>query len=191
MVRAVIFDCFGVLIGTSYLALSELCPVHKRQELADVRKTADYGYIDRQEYVSQVARLIGATTYEADAMINEHHARNESMLSYVRDLRSRGIKTALLSNVGRGVMERIFTFGELNELFDVVTLSYEVGMVKPDPNIYRATVEKLCLDAADCLMVDDREEFCAGADAAGLQTLHFLTNASTKRLVEEKIILGY
>ena len=95
----------------------------------------------------------------------------EDSLPAVHDLRSRGIKTALVSNCShstRPVVDRL----RLEDAFDVVVLSFEVGSRKPDAAIYLEALGRLGLrpqDAAACLLVDDQAEFCDGGAAVGLK----------------------
>lgn len=172
---AVVFDCFGVLVGTSYFTFRKLCPPDKLDELADAHTAADYGYLTRQEYASRIGEILQMDPGRVYDSIDQQHVRNEGLIDYVRFLRQNH-KIAMLSNVGPGVMPTIFTGDELNELFDTVVLSFEVGMVKPDPNIYRLTAERLGVKVGECVLVDDRPEFCAGADAAGMQSVHYRSN---------------
>ena len=95
----------------------------------------------------------------------------EDSLPVVHDLRSRGIKTALVSNCShstRPVVDRL----RLEDAFDAVVLSFEVGSRKPDTAIYLEALNRLGLsaqDASDCLLVDDQAEYCDGAAAVGLE----------------------
>ena len=83
-------------------------------------------------------------------------------------LRERGVKTALVSNCShstRPVVERL----GLETAFDRVVLSFEVHAMKPDPAIYRATLEQLGGVAPErAVFVDDQPTYCDGATAIGL-----------------------
>jgi HAD superfamily hydrolase (TIGR01509 family) len=85
-------------------------------------------------------------------------------------LRERGVKTALVSNCShstRPVVERL----DLGVAFDRVILSFEVHAMKPDPAIYRATLEQLGGVAPErAMFVDDQPQYCDGATAIGLDT---------------------
>lgn len=84
-------------------------------------------------------------------------------------------KLAMLSNVsGRRSLDERFAPGELDELFDVVVASGDVGFEKPSPHIYTMTAEKLQLQPEECLFVDDIESFCLAAEVVGMQSLHFV-----------------
>jgi len=174
MIRGIIFDCFGVLYQGSIGHLQELAPESKRSELANLSLSSDYGYLSREEFLVQVADLLTMSTSEVEAIMQADHIRNDAMVGYVRSLRATH-KVAMLSNVGRGVIERLFTTEELAELFDTVVLSSEVGMVKPEPDIYRYTAKKLDLTEEQCLMVDDLAVNIEGAKSVGMKGIVFKT----------------
>jgi len=94
----------------------------------------------------------------------------DDSLPVVRALRARGVATALVSNCShntRPLVERLGLEGE----FDQVILSVEVGAMKPDPAIYRITLDRLGVeDATRSVFVDDQTSYCDGAAAIGMQT---------------------
>lgn len=97
-------------------------------------------------------------------------------------------KTAMLSNVsGRRSLDERFNPGELDQLFDVVVASGDVGFEKPSPHIYTMTAEKLQLDPSECLFVDDIPAFCAAAEAVGMQSLHFINPAVSLPTLKERL----
>ena len=61
----------------------------------------------------------------------------------------------------------------LGEAFGTVIVSGEVGMLKPDPAIFRLFCARAGLAAQDCLFIDDKPENCAGAESIGMAALHF------------------
>jgi putative hydrolase of the HAD superfamily len=111
--------------------------------------------------------------------------RNEPMIGYVRELRERGIRTALLTNNvrewGPGWRAKL---PELDELFEVVVDSSAVGMRKPEPEIYELTVERLGggIEAADCVFVDDTDVNCDTARRLGMHAILF---EDTERAIAE------
>lgn len=174
MIRGIIFDCFGVLYHGSIGHLYELTPKENRTELANLSLSSDYGYISRQDFIMQVSELTGKTVGEIEQIMQSDHIRNQAMVDYLRTLRS-GYKIALLSNIGRGVMNRLFSESEQAELFDAVVLSSDVGMIKPDPDIFKFTSDKLGILPEECLMIDDIQDNIDGAKTAGMQGVVFNT----------------
>ena len=59
------------------------------------------------------------------------------------------------------------------ELFDVIHDATYTETLKPDPRAYRACIEALGLAAHDCVFVDDQARNITGAEAVGMQTVHF------------------
>jgi putative hydrolase of the HAD superfamily len=85
-------------------------------------------------------------------------------------LRDRGVRTGLVSNCShstRPVVERL----ALEQAFDAVILSFEVGAMKPDPAIYRAALGAVGgARPGRAVFVDDQPRYCDGAAALGLET---------------------
>lgn len=82
------------------------------------------------------------------------------------ELRQRGLKTAVVSNIAfdvRPAFERIGIAGDVDEF----VLSYEVGAVKPDPAIFQTTLDRLGVAGEHALMVGDSDEADGGARSVG------------------------
>lgn len=183
MIRAIIFDCFGVL----YLDASRHFYEHHikeyerlRPELMSLNKASDYGLLTQAELNQAVCDLTGLELSFVSDHIQGVHKRNEKLLSYVQSLRGT-YKVAMLSNIGTGSMDQFFSPGERQELFDVVVLSGEEGITKPHPHIFELTAERLGLEPHECIMVDDIEENCSGADAAGMKSILYESNTQVEK----------
>lgn len=185
MIQAVIFDCFGVLVREWLAALAEPYPKEVQQQLWDVVKTSNMGFIDFKEGTQRMADVLGLSVDELLVFRNKNEVRNESLLKYVAELKQRGYKTAVLSNVSAGGLARRFDDEELKTLFDAVVESGALGVTKPDKKAYDYTAELLSVSNSSCVMVDDREDFCAGAEAAGMGSLLYSDFASFKEQIEQ------
>jgi putative hydrolase of the HAD superfamily len=109
-------------------------------------------------------------------------ALDDAMLDLVRSLRRTGLRTALLSNSwGDGVYPRHL----LADLFDVVVISSEVGMRKPEERIFRHTAALLGLEPQECVFIDDVAANVAAAEAVGLVCLHHREPAPTAAWLAE------
>ncbi len=92
----------------------------------------------------------------------------EDSLPVVYELRQRGVRTALVSNCShstRGIVDRL----GLVDAFDEVILSFEVGLRKPDPAIYREALRRVDVEPDRAVFVDDQQEYCDGAASIGIQ----------------------
>lgn len=185
MARAVIFDCFGVLCGSSIEILLAKCPPDRVDELRNLNKQMDYGYISGHDYVDGVATLLGWTPDQTRSVMKQARARNEELIAFVKQLRGSGVTTALLSNVGSQTLQGLFGDGELESMFDVQVLSYQERLAKPNPAIFELVAQRLAVDPEACLMVDDRPENCDGAEVAGLESQLHTTNSQTIERVRQ------
>ena len=88
----------------------------------------------------------------------------------VLSLLSKKYRLALVSNCGVGLMDAIKALG-LTEFFDVIVLSYEVGVRKPDERIYVEALEKMGLKGDECVFVADEISDLEGARRLGMRTL--------------------
>jgi putative hydrolase of the HAD superfamily len=93
------------------------------------------------------------------------------MIDAARRVRSAGYRTAILTNNIRewGAWR---TLWEADELVDVVIDSCEVGLRKPNAEIYELTLGQLGSVAGRTLFLDDFPWNIAGAETVGLQTMH-------------------
>jgi putative hydrolase of the HAD superfamily len=92
----------------------------------------------------------------------------EGMLDAVRRARGHGYKTALLSN-SWGL--DLYPTERFTELFDLMVISGEVGMRKPEPEIFEYTVKELGVEAGACVFVDDHPGHLKAAQELGITTV--------------------
>jgi putative hydrolase of the HAD superfamily len=106
----------------------------------------------------------------------------EPIVIAVRAAGARGVKTGLISNSWSTTH---YDRSLLDELFDTVVISAEVGLHKPQPEIYRLTAERLAEPAESCVFVDDLRENCRGAEAVGMTAILHRDPAATVARIEE------
>jgi putative hydrolase of the HAD superfamily len=101
---------------------------------------------------------------------------NTPMIDYMRELRDRGLRMALCTNNVRE-WEPLWRakLPELDEIFECVVDSAFVGTRKPERRIFELTLERLGdgLHFEDCLLLDDIEVNCEGAQALGMKAIRF------------------
>jgi putative hydrolase of the HAD superfamily len=175
-IKAVIFDCFGVLYTDSKRSLLDIVPADKRQELHDLFTSNNYGFFDRQEYLSRVADIVQISEHEVARYIAQEHHLNEPLVTLIQEQLKDNYRIGLLSNIGREWIHDFFSRHQLHEMFDEVVLSGEEGVSKPNPAIYELMASRLGLATGDCLMIDDIADNCEGAEIAGMQCIHYLSN---------------
>lgn len=171
--KAIIFDCFGVLVISKLGSLQNDFP-EKAAELRDLSLRSDYGYISRADYGKEVSELTGIQVDTFESVYWKHNVRNESAIEWVRALKATdNYKIGLLSNIGREWLGDFLPEDERRELFDDEVLSSMVGMIKPDPAIFQLMADKLGVPASECIMIDDLFINIEGASRIGMQGIVF------------------
>jgi HAD superfamily hydrolase (TIGR01509 family) len=111
---------------------------------------------------------IGAAMYEHEMGPGGWLPFTDTRLT-LEALRERGVKVGVVSNAGWDVRIQFVAAG-IDELVDVYTLSYEVGVIKPDPELFLRPCKDLGVEPARALMVGDTARPDGGAVAAGIAT---------------------
>ncbi len=94
----------------------------------------------------------------------------------------------MLSNVSGGSLDRRFSAEEFDRCFDAVVASGEIGYAKPDIEAYQITAARLGVEPAECIFIDDREHYCAGARQAGMQAIQYVTFVQLQRELDAIMI---
>ena len=113
--------------------------------------------------------------------------QNPAMIAWQRQLKERDILTAILSNMGDTVLANIEREFDWLESFDVLVWSYQHLMAKPDPAIYKLTLDRLGTLPEETLFIDDKQPNIDAARALGLIGILFTT---VDRLREQIVELG-
>jgi putative hydrolase of the HAD superfamily len=192
-ITAVISDFGGVLTSPlldSFVAFQEssgISPGHLGAAMAAVaaERGANPLYeleTGRMTEVRFLELLSGALTTVLGREVSLHgfgeryfahlHA-NEPMIEFMRELRARGYKLAICTNNVREWESQWRAKLPVDDIFDEVIDSAFVGVRKPDAQIYELTLERLGVDPAQALFIDDIEVNCAAARELGMPVVWF------------------
>lgn len=173
MIKAIIFDCFGVLTADLWLQFKEKYfadnPEYAERASA-LNKQSDSGLLAYDDFISQVADMAHIPVEQVNFGEFGKHAPNEKLFKYIKEDLKPKYQIGLLSNAPGNWLSEIF-LPEQIEVFDSIVLSYEVGLTKPDHKIYRLAAEKLGVTAQECVFIDDREAYCESAREVGMQAV--------------------
>lgn len=101
---------------------------------------------------------------------------NPAMIDLMAELRDTGLRMGMLTNNVREWEPRWRSMLPVDEIFELVVDSAFVDCRKPDFRIYEITLERLGVEAGECIFIDDIEINCEAADALGLTAVHFRSN---------------
>ena len=138
------------------------------------------GRIEELEFELRLAGLLGVAT--ADGLIDRLFSGTlleHAMVRAVRSARGAGVRTGLVSN-SWGTTR--YPHELLDELFDGIVLSGEVGIRKPAPRIYELGAEAIGLPPSRCVFVDDLPFNLPPAQQLGMATVH---HTSAERTIAE------
>jgi putative hydrolase of the HAD superfamily len=124
------------------------------------------GTLTEGEFEMKLGRRLGLRDPEGliDSMF-EGMRPDEAMVAAVKEIRAAGLLTGLISN---SWSTSHYDRKLLAELFDTAVISAEVGLHKPQPEIYLLAAERLGVEPAECIFVDDLRENIDGAEAVGM-----------------------
>jgi putative hydrolase of the HAD superfamily len=191
--KALIVDFGGVLTSDIWSSFAEFCEqrgldpdaakqlFRENPEALEALRGLEKGELDAPDFERRFGELLGT---EPDGLIEGLFAGlqpAEPMVEAVRLVREAGIPTGLVSN--SWVMDHYTD--EIRTLFDAVVISAEVGLHKPEPEIYLLAAERLGVDSSDCVFVDDLRENCAGAEAVGMTAVLHRDVGVTLARIEE------
>lgn len=141
------------------------------------------GRLAEADFEREFARTLGLA--RPDGLIERLFGRvraDEFMQDAVAAFKAAGVRTGLLSNSwGTATYDR----RRFDALFDVLVISGEEGVRKPSPEIYATATERIELEPAELVFVDDLRGNLKPARALGMATVHHVDAAATIAQLEE------
>jgi putative hydrolase of the HAD superfamily len=186
-VRAVLIDLYDTLAWTDWptmrseleerFGISEMELLRAFTTTREERSIGAYGSAE-----GDLAAVLEAAGVRADAdlvhELNEARARTlaengvhlwDDSIPTLRELRARGIRTAVVSNCDHATRPIVDDLGLEREV-DAIVLSFEVGVAKPDAGIYRAALAAVGAGPEEAVFVDDQAWYCEGAEGLGIRS---------------------
>jgi len=197
-VRGALFDFGGVLTTNVFESFRDFCEAEglepdtvrnvfrERGEGLDLLRQLERGELEVDDFSERFAPLLGVREHKG--MVERLFAGvkpDEPMIDAVRRVHDSGIPTGLISNSWGGVTYDLDLIGEL---FDEVVISGQVGLHKPEPEIFRMGAERIGVPPEQCVFVDDLKENCEGAEAVGMTAI--LHRGADTTLPELEELLG-
>lgn len=198
-IRAIVWDLGGVLLRTRDPTPRERLAKQlnmTRQDLEEMvfvsesGNRAQLGEIpveEHWEFLRQRLDLPSGTVQEFQKEFWGGDFLDIKLVDSIRSLHRR-YKTALLSNAFSDLRQLVTQVWGFSDAFDEMIISAEVGMVKPDPRIYRLVLERLDLTAPEAVFIDDFAHNIDGARAVNMHAIQFLNPqqalADLERLLE-------
>ncbi len=205
--KAVIFDMFETLV-THYNSplyfgneIAEDLPIEKSKFLEEWNRYEDdrtLGKIGLEEVLYKILLKNNVDRTELIELVVKKRKEakkkcfdniSNEILEMLKTLKKENIKVGLISNCFSEEVD-VIKQSELYEYFDVVCLSYELGLKKPDPRIFKKCIRELHVHESECLYVGDGgSDELAAASSVGMKTMQaiwFINEQSQQAKVKEE-----
>lgn len=182
-IQAIFFDFGGVIQRTEYQAPRQHLAQCFGMEYDDIdnivfnsltAKQATVGEIPVQKHWEAVAKRLKVSQAQIAGVENEFFAGDVidySIVEYLRSLRPR-FKIGLISNAWSDMRDYLVR-QKLDEVFDTLTISAEVGVAKPEAKIYRLALEQAQVQPEAAVFVDDVLANIEACEALGMKGILF------------------
>jgi putative hydrolase of the HAD superfamily len=194
-VKGLLVDFGGVLTSNVFESFRAFCEAEgleqdrvkevfrERGEGLDLLRELERGELTIEEFEPRFGPVLGVR--ESSGLVGRLFAGvepDEPMVEAVRRARAGGIPTGVISNSWGGTTyDRV----SMDELFDAIVISGDVGLHKPEPEIFMLGTARLGVPPEECVFVDDLKENCVGAEAVGMTAvLHRGADGTIPRLEE-------
>jgi epoxide hydrolase-like predicted phosphatase len=187
--KAVFFDLGGVIVRTEYQAPRQHLAERLGMEYEDLTRAvfdsetarkASVGAISEDEHWAAVTRRLGRPPADLEHLRTEFFGGDIvdlALVDFIRSLRPR-FKTGLISNAWGGL--RPYILGQkFDDAFDIMLISAEVGMVKPEAAIFQLALEQTQVSANEAIFVDDMPENVESAREVGMSGILFQDRETT------------
>ena len=186
MIKAVIFDCFGVLTTDGWKQIREQYFAQDEDKLRhahDIDRAVNAGMMEYVEFITEISSMTGLTTEDVRQQL-DGAVPNNILFEYIRDSLKPNYKIGMLSNAAADWLKDLFEPWQAG-LFDEVVLSFETGLVKPDARIYTLITNQLGVESQECLFIDDNEHYCTAAEQLGITAIYHQDTHETIAKIQE------
>jgi epoxide hydrolase-like predicted phosphatase len=197
-IRAVFFDFGGVIARTEYQAPRQQLAERLGMEYEDLGRIifesetgiqASVGSITALQHWESVMQRLKRPYEEMSSIRDEFFAGDiidRQLLDFLRSLRGKTI-TGLISNAWSDLRDYLVR-EKMEDAFDHIVISAEVGVVKPEAKIFQVALEKAGVSPNEAVFVDDFYANIKGCEKLGMKGIHFKDAEST--LQQLKLLLS-
>jgi len=174
MIKAVLFDCFGVIFSPAFPLWVEKNArrEEERDKLLALAGRFDSGDLRLGEFQSEVGKLVGRTSDEVGREIAAESHIDQDVVGLIKRLKQR-YRIGILSNIGADVLTNLIERNGLAEFFDVVIASSTLRLVKPNPNLFDYALQQLGFSCHEVVFVDDTDRNVEEAKRHGIESILF------------------
>jgi putative hydrolase of the HAD superfamily len=177
-----IVTCDFSILRNELSALAGISPDVWQVEYARIGALVSDGRLSKAEAFERLLRaadqearpgLVAELVRQDTDLLLAHARLYDDAIPFLRRLRDRGVKIAIVSNCAENTRPLLVKHG-IDALADTLVLSCEVRSAKPAAKIFQCALDRLGVAAEAAVFVDDQPDFCAGSVAAGIRAVQIL-----------------
>lgn len=192
MITTIIFDIGNVLVDfdwepyiRSFGFSDEINKrIAKAMVLSDAWNEFDRGAMEEEEIISLFIRNDPAIEKEIRLLCEDIHdmlKQRDYAIPWIEKLKRNGYRVLYLSNFSKKAEQECAHALEFLPYTDGGIMSYQVKLIKPQPEIYDALIQKYGLIPEECVFLDDREDNCMAAEEKGIHAIVFKTKGEAEK----------
>ena len=194
--KNIVFDLAGVVFARN----TKRCPqrlmdyfyfINSGEPMPEFWNDYDRGTRDIDNVATALAEFRGSDFQTAKSMMLEAITYQEEVTptaKLIKQLKEAGYRLIVLSNMSKEYIAYLRKM-DVYSAFDDEVISCEVGLIKPEKEIYSLLIERYNLDPAQTMFIDDRKENVDAAAALGIVPFHFDRNNPEKSCEQLRCIL--
>lgn len=173
MIKAIVFDFYGVIIPEVYWAWLEktVKDLDKKEDyFFNLANDMDKGKKNPDQALEELEIATGVPKDQISPQMDKETVINKPLLNLINELKKK-YKIGLLSNSDAGWLDLILIKHNLKEYFDEIVSSSAVGFIKPQPEIFQIMLDRLKVKPTEIIFIDDRLKNIEAAKALGIDAI--------------------
>lgn len=184
MIKAIIFDVGGVLHSNESFYINKhiekklgIRLLKFKNQYKELIDTLEKGHVNEVQFNKKLIKLTKSklkaskkSLFTQEYLVR--YKKNHDVLKIVNNLKTKKYTLAILSNSIKSLVKINYKM-RIYKDFRIKMFSHQIGIIKPDPKIYRLTLRKLKVKPQEAVFIDDKLENVRAANKLGIKGIHF------------------
>lgn len=166
MIKAIIFDYFGVISSDDYWRFVKQDDKTDETVFSKYADAVNLGNMHWHEFIQKIAKTTHSSETQVEKMYTAERI-NPLVVGLIHELH-KTYQTGLLTNAHHEFIDSLLEDNHLIDIFDAVIVSSRLGIIKPNPQIFEYALQKLGVAADEVVYIDDLEKHVNAANSVGM-----------------------
>lgn len=183
MIKAIIFDFFDVIRSDPYNSWLKNHGFSREGKFLEVVEELDSGRISNVEFRNTLSVISGQSIGDLNNEFENTNKIDTDVVGLIQQL-AKNYKIGLLSNAPSKYIRDILQESKLEQHFNEIVISSEVGYTKPSKEIFEIMLNRLNVNAANVLFIDDNKIHIDGGEKIGIKGIVFVNASQLKEALK-------